>query len=187
MTINGTRRAAVIVLASCAASAAPAQVSRPTNGEFVVLDRPAVFEMNPNTGSLKESVQKGQQLVWHPKEKSNEPRFQVTNISLAFLRSESGGQVKMTFTGNVSSLGYSTPEEAKRDRSRQRRRVAALVELRPFGQMHRQGSAADASDPRRAQRTRTEHLHECEHGRNCRTGRAEFPRGEGSAMQLNGA
>ena len=113
MTINGTRRAAVIVLASCAASAAPAQVSRPTNGEFVVLDRPAVFEINPNTGSLKESVQKGQQLVWHPKEKSNEPRFQVTNISLAFLRSESGGQVKMTFTGNVSSLGYSTPEEAK--------------------------------------------------------------------------
>jgi len=112
MTINMTRRATLIVLASCAASAALA-ASRPTNGEFVVLDRPAVFEMNPNTGSLKESVQKGQQLVWHLKEKSNEPRFQITNISVAFLRSESGGQVKMTFTGNVSSLGYSTSEEAK--------------------------------------------------------------------------
>jgi hypothetical protein len=113
MTINGTRRVALILLASCATAAAHAQASRPTNGEFVVLDRPAVFEMNPNTGSLKESVQKGQQLVWHPKEKSNEPRFQVTNISLAFLRSESGGQVKMTFTGNISSLGYSTLEEVK--------------------------------------------------------------------------
>ena len=113
MTINMTRRATLIVLASCAASAALAEASRPTNGELVVLDRPAVFEMNPKTGSLKESVQKGQQLVWHLKEKSNEPRFQITNISVAFLRSESGGQVKMTFTGNVSSLGYSTSEEAK--------------------------------------------------------------------------
>src|SRR5215472_2159065 len=28
---------------------------------------------------LKESVQKGQQLVWHPKD--NDPRFQITNIS----------------------------------------------------------------------------------------------------------
>jgi hypothetical protein len=78
MTINGTCRAALIVLASCAAAAA--QTSRPQNGEFVMLDRPAVFEITPNTGSLKESVQKGQQLVWHPKEKPNEPRFQVTNM-----------------------------------------------------------------------------------------------------------
>jgi hypothetical protein len=113
MTIKWTRRAALIVLASCAASSAHAQTSRPQNGEFVMLDRPAVFDLNPNTGSLKESVQKGQQLVWHPKEKPNEPRFQVTNVSVAFLRSESGGQVKMTFTGNISSLGYLTAEEAK--------------------------------------------------------------------------
>jgi hypothetical protein len=75
MTINGSRRAALIVLASCAASAAHAQTSRPQNGEFVRLDRPAVFDINPNTGSLKESVQKGQQLVWHPKEKPNEAAF----------------------------------------------------------------------------------------------------------------
>jgi hypothetical protein len=113
MTINATRRAALIVFAICATSVAHAQTSRPQNGEFVMLDRPAVFEITPNTGSLKESVQKGQPLVWHPKEKPNEPRFQVTNMSVAFLRSESGGQVKMTFTGNVSSLGYLTGEEAK--------------------------------------------------------------------------
>ena len=45
MTINGTRRVALIILASCAASAAHAQTSRPQNGEFVMLDRPAVFEI----------------------------------------------------------------------------------------------------------------------------------------------
>jgi len=61
MTINWTPRAALIVL-GCAASAAHAQTSRPQNGEFVMLDRPAVFDINPNTGSLKESVQTGQPL-----------------------------------------------------------------------------------------------------------------------------
>jgi hypothetical protein len=81
--------------------------------DFLTLERPAVFEVTPNTGSLKESVQKGQQLVWYPKEKPNEPRFQISNISLAFLREQSGGQVKMTFTGNISSLGYQTSEDAK--------------------------------------------------------------------------
>ena len=113
MTINGARRAALILLASCAASAASAQTGRAQNGEFVRLDRPAAFDLNPNTGSLKESVQKGQELVWHPKDKPNEARFKVTNMSVAFLRSESGGQVKMTFTGNISSLSYSTLEEVK--------------------------------------------------------------------------
>jgi hypothetical protein len=113
MIINMTRRAALILLAGCAASPALAQASKPQNGEFVRLDRPATFDMNPNTGSLKESVQKGQELVWHPKDKPNEPRFKVTNMAVAFLRSESGGQVKMTFTGNLSSLGYSTLEEVK--------------------------------------------------------------------------
>ena len=113
MTINGARRVALILLASCAASAASAQTGRAQNGEFVRLDRPAAFDLNPNTGSLKESVQKGQELVWHPKDKPNEARFKVTNMSVAFLRSESGGQVKMTFTGNISSLSYSTLEEVK--------------------------------------------------------------------------
>ena len=178
MTINGSRRVALILLASCAASSASAQTGRAQNGEFVILDRPAAFDLNPNSGSLKESVQKGQELVWHPKDKPNEARFKVTNMSVAFLRSESGGQVKMTFTGNISSLGYLTGEEAKLNA------IAALLELRHFGQVRRQGSAADASDARRAQRPRAEHLRQCQHGRNCGTGRAEFPRGEGSTLQL---
>ena len=110
--ITLTRRAAFIALATCVAVPAHGQTSR-QNAELVTLDRPAAFEIAPNTGSLKESVQKGQQLVWHQKDKPNDPRFQITNISIAFLRDQSGGQVKMTFSGNVSSLGYLTSEDAK--------------------------------------------------------------------------
>jgi hypothetical protein len=110
--ITLTRRAAFIALATYVALPAHAQTSR-QNAESVTLGRPAAFEIAPNTGSLKESVQKGQQLVWHPKDKPNDPRFQITNISIAFLREQSGGQVKMTFSGNISSLGYLTSEDAK--------------------------------------------------------------------------
>jgi hypothetical protein len=113
MPITMTRRAAVIGLSTCVVVPARAQTNRTREGEFVTLDRPATFDISPNTGSLKESVQKGQQLVWHPKDKPNERRFQITNISVAFLREQTAGQVKMTFTGNVSSLGYLTSEDAK--------------------------------------------------------------------------
>jgi hypothetical protein len=175
-------------LASCAASAAHAQTSRPQNGEFVRLDRPAVFDINPNTGSLKESVQKGQQLVWHPKEKPNEARFQVTNMSVAFLRSESGGQVKMTFTGNISSLGYLTAEEAK---------LNAIVRAKGGASLHSWSfgvsvKCADKDQPL----TPLTHDVPNDLAQNIftnvstvgigETGRAEFPRGEGSAVQLMG-
>jgi hypothetical protein len=113
MGINMTRRAALIGLSTSVALPARAQTNRAREGEFVTLDRPATFDISPNTGSLKESVQKGQQLVWHPKDKPDDRRFQVTNISVALLREQTGGQVKMTFTGNVSSLGYVTSEDAR--------------------------------------------------------------------------
>jgi hypothetical protein len=115
MTINVTRRTALIGLSTCVALPVRAQTtSRPKDAmEFVTLEKPAVFDITANTGSLKETVQKGQQLVWRRKERPNDGRFQATNISVAFLRSESGGQVKMTFSGNVSSLGYLTSDEAK--------------------------------------------------------------------------
>src|SRR5262245_66253504 len=100
-----TRRAALIGLSTCAALPARAQTNRTKEGEFVTLDRPATFDISPNTGSLKESMQKGQQLVWHPKDKPNEPRFQMTNISVAFIREQTGGEVNMTFIGNDISLG----------------------------------------------------------------------------------
>ena len=115
MTINVTRRAALIGLSTCVTLPVRAQT---TNGskdaaEFVTLQQPTVFDIAANSGSLKETVQKGQQLTWRRKGAPNDGGFQVTNISVAFLRSESGGQVKMTFSGNVSSLGYLTSEEAK--------------------------------------------------------------------------
>src|SRR5262249_34694794 len=83
----------------------------------------------------------------------------------------------------LSRLSHWRGGKIERHRSRQRRRVAALLELRHFGEVRRQRSAADASDPRRAERPRTEHFLERQHGRNCGTGRAEFPRGESSAVQ----
>ena len=115
MTINVTRRAALIGFSTCIALPVRAQTpSRPKDAEgFATLEQPAVFEIAANTGSLKETVQKGQQLVWRPKGGPSDGGFRMTNISVAFLRSESGGQVKMTFSGNVSSLGYLTSEEAK--------------------------------------------------------------------------
>jgi hypothetical protein len=115
MTINVTRRAALIGLSTCVAAPVRAQTtSRPKDAaDSVTLEQPAVFDIAANTGSLKETVQKGQQLVWRPKGGPSDGAFRVSNISIAFLRSESGGQVKMTFSGNVSSLGYLTSEEAK--------------------------------------------------------------------------
>ena len=115
MTINVTRRAAVVGLSTCIALPVRAQTpTRPKDAEgFATLEQPATFEIAANTGSLKETVQKGQQLVWRPKGGASDGAFRVTNISVAFLRSESGGQLKMTFSGNVSSLGHLTSEEAK--------------------------------------------------------------------------
>jgi hypothetical protein len=117
MTINLTRRTALIGLSSFVASQVRAQTNPPTNStpdaaEPVSLEAPAVFDITPTTGTLKETVQKGQQLIWRGKG-PNDRRFQVTDISVAFLRNEGGGEVKMTFAGRVSSLGYRPVDEAK--------------------------------------------------------------------------
>jgi len=92
MTINVTRRAAVVGLSTCIALPARAQTpTRPKDAEgFATLEQPATFEIAANTGSLKETVQKGQQLVWRPKGGASDGGFRVNNISVAFLRSERG-------------------------------------------------------------------------------------------------
>src|SRR5205085_4034070 len=118
-----TRMAATIarcaVLIALAASAPlalraePAPKQKPAGEEFAVLDRPAVFDISSQTGNLKETVQNGQDLIWRRQDNPSDRRFQINNISVAFLRSETGGQVKMTFSGNVSSLGYAPAEEVK--------------------------------------------------------------------------
>ena len=118
MIINLTRRTALIGLSTFVALPVRAQTA-PTNEptldavESVLLEQPAIFEITPITGTLKETVQKGQQLIWRGRESPNDRRFQVTNISVAFLRNEPGGQVKMTFAGDISSLGYRPVDEAK--------------------------------------------------------------------------
>jgi hypothetical protein len=118
MTINLTRLAILAGLSIFVASAARAQPVQPGNAkpdpaEFAALERPVAFEISANTGTLKETAQRGQELIWVRKDNPSDRRFQVTNISVGFLRSDAGGQVQMTFSGNTTSLGYSTSEEAK--------------------------------------------------------------------------
>jgi hypothetical protein len=115
MKLKLTRRATLIGLSACAAWPARAQTppqskSAPEVTEAVSLEQRAIFDVAPITGTLKETVQKGQQLVWVAKG-PNDRRFQITNVSVAFLRNE--GDVKMTFAGEVSSLGYRPVDEAK--------------------------------------------------------------------------
>jgi hypothetical protein len=117
MTFNLTRRTALIGLSTFVALPVRAQTTPPSNStpdavESVSLEAPAVFDISPTTGTLKETVQKGQQLIWRGKG-PNDRRFQITDISIAFLRNEVGGEVKMTFAGHVSSLGYRPVDEAK--------------------------------------------------------------------------
>jgi hypothetical protein len=126
-----TRRCAAIGLCSCFAAplrAGPAPKGRPDAGagEFAALERPAMLEVRSQTGSLKETVQNGQDLIWHRKGRSIERRFQLTNIAVAFLRSETGGQVRMTFSGNVSSLGHAADEA----------RLTIIVRSRGGGALH---------------------------------------------------
>jgi len=104
--------AAFLALPARAQTSAPGGET-PDAAESVSLELPAVFEITPVSGTLKETVQQGQQLVWRARTSPNDRRFQVTNISVAFLREGTAGQVKMTFAGDVSSLGYRPVDEAK--------------------------------------------------------------------------
>ena len=81
-----------------------------TGADSVTLAHPVVLEVRSSNGSLKETVQKGQQLTWRRYDRSHEPKFHVSDIAVAFLRSEPTGEVKITFSAKVSSSGYSTVE-----------------------------------------------------------------------------
>jgi hypothetical protein len=118
MASNVMRRITLIgistsIALSVQAQTPPASRNDPAGEEFAVLERPVALDVASSSGSLKETAQQGQELIWHRKDRSSDRRFQLSNISVAFLRSETGGQVKMTFSGNVSALGYRTSEEAK--------------------------------------------------------------------------
>src|SRR5258708_4880981 len=83
----------------------PGQTSQPPPNA-VSVEQSAVFDITPVTGTLKETVQKGQQLVWRARRSPNERRFEVTDMSVALLRNEAPGEVKITFAGHVSALGW---------------------------------------------------------------------------------
>src|SRR6516162_4726899 len=112
MTIKLARRAALVALSLLVAWPGRTQTitqnqTTPDRVETVSLE-PAVLEIAPITGTLK-----GQQLVWFGKEDAKDRRFQAANMSVAFLRNEATGGVKMTFAANVSSFGYRPVDEAK--------------------------------------------------------------------------
>jgi hypothetical protein len=82
--------------------------------EPVAVEHSAMFEVTPITGILKETVQNGQQLIWRAGgTRTGEPRFEITDMSAAFLRSEAPGDVKITFSGHVSAFGWRPVDEAK--------------------------------------------------------------------------
>jgi len=116
MTIHITRRTALVALSALAAPpvrAQPSSTNRADAGEFATLEKSAVFEVTPVSGSLKETVQKGQELIWRRKGRPTDGAFQLTNISIGLLRSETGGQLTLTFSCNMTSLGYRPSDEAK--------------------------------------------------------------------------
>ena len=70
------------------------------------IEQSAVFDVTPVTGTLKETVQNRQQLVWRARRSPNERRFELTDMSVALPRNQAPGEVKITFAGNVSALGW---------------------------------------------------------------------------------
>ena len=88
-----------------AAWAQQGQTSQPPPNA-VSIEQSAVFDVTPVTGTLKQTVQKRQQLVWRARRSPNERRFELTDMSVALLRNEAPGEVKITFAGHVSALGW---------------------------------------------------------------------------------
>ena len=115
--MNITRRTALAGLCAMVTLPARAETNRSSaprgSAEFATLEQPAALDIAPTSGRLKESIQKGQVLTWRGKQNAAERVFQLTNVSVSLLRNETGGELTMTFSCNISSLGYMTPEPAK--------------------------------------------------------------------------
>jgi hypothetical protein len=95
-----------------AACAQEGQTSQPPPNA-VSIEQSAVFDVTPVTGTLKETAQKRQQLVWRARRSPNESRFELTDMSVALLRNQTTGEVKITFAGHVSALGWRPERDPK--------------------------------------------------------------------------
>jgi hypothetical protein len=108
-------RIALIGLATLVAwpvHAQPAPTGQPPPNA-VSVERSAILDVTPVTGTLKETVRKEQQLVWRARRSPNERRFQLTDMSVAFLRNQAPAEVKITFVGHVSAFGWRPDGEPK--------------------------------------------------------------------------
>jgi hypothetical protein len=113
MSTDLTPRIALIALAAFLAGPAHAQPAAPGQAppnqaqpNAVSVEKSAVFEVRPASGALKETMQRGQQLVWRARRGTNDRRFALTDMSVALLRSEAPTEVKITFAGHVSAFGW---------------------------------------------------------------------------------
>ena len=133
----------LVVLPARAEPSQPAS-AKSDGGEFAALERPVAFEISPSTGTLKETAQRGQELIWIRKDNPSERRFQVTNISVGFLRSEVGGQVQMTLLSqcHFAWLFNVRGGQIECHHAHPGRRVAPFLELTFFCPMWGQQPAA---------------------------------------------
>ena len=112
MTMILTRRTALIVFSACVAPVRAQPSLKPDTWEFAELEKSAVFDLASISGNLKETIQRGQELVWLRKEKPTDRAFQLTRMSVGLIRGQVGDQVMLTVSSDILSLGYGTVEEA---------------------------------------------------------------------------
>jgi hypothetical protein len=70
----------IATLIAWSAHAQPAPTGQPPPNAISV-EQPAIFDVTSVTGTLKETVQKEQQVVWYARRSPNERRFQLTDMS----------------------------------------------------------------------------------------------------------
>lgn len=190
MIVSLARLAVLIGLSAFVAFPLHAQTSpnsKADSVEAVTLAQPIIFEITPSTGSLKETVQRGQQLAWRRWDSPDDPKFQVTNIAVAFLRNEPTGEVKMTFAGKISSSGFSTVDEVKLNVIVRTKGGAPIYSWSPVISV----KCADKNQPlvpltHTVPNDIAANVHQCRHCRDCGIQGTKFSSRKGSPLPFLG-